>query len=440
MKRSTLFLICLLLFVLLVGGGTAWMYFTPGGLLSPNQPDEAVQALLESRDSSAWREEFVRLCTPTVSEFEDAATVADDLFTAATSGQGFSFRRDSESDSRSEPVYILSAGETDILRLKLHYDRSAGAWEITSEVPDTLRAETRDLTVTVPEGTAVSVNGVPLGEEYISDDAVPYDNISDLESQFSDCPHRVTYTVPGIYESVEVNAEREDGVLLLYSDGTVWDYTVPDAAAYSFRVTAPQEASVSADGVLLGDAQAVSYSALPTHVDIPDELIDLLPVYTVYAAGGLYHVPEFTASLPDGTELVQTTDSDGYPSFEMPGDETLWENCHERVESYLRELAEYGAGHTAQYSPVNYVLPGVALNNYFTYSRDTLQWTVGVTLEFGDVSTWGYVSLGDNAFLCQGEANFTTTTRYQTKDLTVDYEMLWVNQNGTWYIRDMSFL
>lgn len=438
MKRTTLLLVCLLVFVVLVGGAAAWMYFTPGGALSPAQPEDAVQELLETTGAGTWRTKYVSLCAPETTAFEDAAVVAGDLFDAVASGNSFTFRPDSERTSRSTPVYILSAGDADLLTLTASYDRASRSWKVQEAPLGALRGETRALTITVPEGTSVCVNAVPLGEEYITDDNVPYTGMTELESQFDSCPHRVTYTVPGLYEAAEVTAEREGGVLLLYSDGTRWDYTVPDAGTHAFRVTAPQEARVTAGGAALTDAEAVSFSQLSTHVDVPEELRGALPVYTVYAAGGLYHVPEFAASLPDGTVLTPTTDAGGFPSFALPGNETLRTDCHERVESYLRDVVEYGAGHGTQ--PLNYVAPGAALNNYFIYARDSLHWTVGVTVDFREVKTWGYIPLGEDAFLCQGEASFTTTTRYETKDITVDYEMLWIRQNGTWYVQDMCFV
>ena len=116
-----------------------------------------------------------------------------------------------------------------------------------------------------------------------------------------------------------MDVSRGAGVLLLYSDGTRFDYTVPDARTHAFRVTAPQEATVTAGGAPLSDAQAVSFAPLSTHVDVPDELAGALPVYTVYAAGGLYSDPAFTATLPDGTPLEPMTGADGFPTFELPG-------------------------------------------------------------------------------------------------------------------------
>ena len=440
MKRSALLLICLLLFVLLVGGAAAWMYFSPTGALAPVSAEDAVQEVLDTTDTAEWRAKYVSLCAPETSVFENAETVAGDLFDAAVQGQTFSFRLDSENTSRRAPVYILSAGDANLLTLTASYNKASRSWKVDEAPLDALHAEARTLTITVPEGSAVSVNGIALGEEYTTDRRVPYTGISELETQFDTCPYRVTYTVPGIYEAVQVDISREAGVLLLYSDGTRFDYTVPDAGTHAFRVTAPQEATVTAGGATLTDAQVVSFAPLSTHVDIPDELAGALPVYAVYAAGGLYSDPAFTAALPDGTALTETTGADGFPTFELPGNEALWNECHERVENYMREIAGYGSGNTGANYPSGYVVPGAPLQLYFQYALDTLHWTRGWTVTFNEVKSWGYVPLGEDAFLCQGEASFTTATRHETKENIVDYEMLWVRQNGTWYVQDMSFL
>lgn len=440
MKRSTLLLLCLLVFVLLVGGAAAWMYFSPAGALAPVSAEDAVQEVLDTTDTAEWRAKYVSLCAPETSAFESAETVAGDLFDAAVQGQRLSFRPDSENTSRLAPVYILSAGENDLLTLTASYDKASRTWKVDEAPLKVLQAEARTLAITVPEGSVVSVNGTALSEEYITDSRVPYTGISELETQFDTCPYRMTYTVPGIYEAVQVDVSREAGVLLLYSDGTRFDYTVPDAGTHAFRVTAPQEAAVTAGGALLTDAQAVSFAPLSTHVDIPDELAGALPVYTVYAAGGLYSDPTFAAALPDGTALTPTTGADGFPTFELPGNEVLWSECHERVENYMQEIAGYGSGNTASNYPTGYVAPGSSLMLYFQYALDTLHWTRGWTVTFNEVKSWGYVPLGEDAFLCQGEANFTTATRHETRENIVDYEMLWVRQNGTWYIQDMSFL
>ena len=127
MKRSTLLLICLLVFLALVGGAAAWMYFSPAGALAPVSAEDAVQELLDTTDTAAWRSTYISLCAPETSAFESAETVAGDLFDTAVQGQRFSFRLDSGNASRGAPVYILSAGENDLLRLNARYDKAGRA-------------------------------------------------------------------------------------------------------------------------------------------------------------------------------------------------------------------------------------------------------------------------------------------------------------------------
>ena len=113
-----------------------------------------MQELLDTTDTSEWRAKYVSLCAPETSVFENAETVAGDLFDAAVQGQKFSFRLDSENASRSAPVYILSAGENDLLRLNAAYDKASRAWKVEPAPLGALHAEARTLTITVPEGTA----------------------------------------------------------------------------------------------------------------------------------------------------------------------------------------------------------------------------------------------------------------------------------------------
>ena len=63
-----------------------------------------------------------------------------------------------------------------------------------------------------------------------------------------------------------------------------------------------------------------------------------------------------------------------------------------------------------------------------------------MTTTYGEISSRDYIPLGDGAFICKGHVDCTTQTRYQTVDLDLNYEMLWVNINGTWLVQDLAFL
>lgn len=439
MKKLGLFFLCLLLFAAIVGGFGAYMYLTPRGILRSDGPDAVMQAALDSTDPGKWRSEYTRLCPAAVTEFEDAEKVAGDAFDAAVSGQRFTFRPVLEGGSDRTQDYIISAGGTDLFLAHLTY--GGRQWSIEYRALDALHAAARTLTVTVPEGTAVTINGKPVGAEYIADDNVLYEDMSALEMRFDSWPHLVRYKVDGIYEDVELTAQREGGLTLLYADGSTWNYTVPDAGGYAFAVMAPGEAVVTVNGAELTAEDVAGVSSYVTKLDIPGELQGALPSFSIYAAGGLYTpVTDIRAVMPDGTALSGETAHDGSVSFPLPGSQALYDANHKRVEDFLKALCEYGAGHTAAYYPTNYTVAGSDLQRYMQNAVSSLHWTVGVTTKYREISSSDYIPLGDDAFLCRGRVDCSTTTRHETVDLDLHYEMLWVKVNNNWLIRDLAFI
>ena len=424
------------LFLLLAGIGLAWLVLSPRGALRSGGPEEAAALYLDRLGREGLREEYVRLDAPTVTEFEDAGTVAGAIFDAAAPDGPLTFREVPGSGSARAQDYILSVGGADVLLARAGFDNG---WTVTPEALHALRGETRTLTVTVPEGTSLTLNGRAVGDEYVTDAALPYPDLSDLELRFDAPPHRVRYSIPGIYGDAVLEAERPGGLLLLRSDGTAWDYTLPDAGGHAFCVTSPREAVVTVCGAVLGQGDITATRSFPTRLDVPEELQSLLPDYAVYAAGGLYSEPEISAVMPDGTVLEPRETGDGL-FFSLPGSEELHEQCHERVRSFLWALCDYGAGHGERGYPCAYTVNGTPLSRYIWNAGDSLVWMVGVTLDFHDIRTGDYIPLGENAFLCRGHVDVTSHTRYETKDLSLDYEMLWVKKGNYWLCQDMGFI
>ena len=205
MKKGILIALCVLLFFAAVGGGLAYLLLTPRGNLRSDSPDAVMAGMLEDLDRDSLRGEFARLCAPEVSEFEDAETVAGHLFDAAAADGSFAFRPvPGTEDSRSQD-YIISCGDADLLTAKLSY--SDGGWSGTIQGLDALGGVSRTLEITVPEGSAVSLNGKPVGEEYISQRDLLYPDMTELELRFESYPTLVRYEIGGIYETAELSAQ-----------------------------------------------------------------------------------------------------------------------------------------------------------------------------------------------------------------------------------------
>ena len=436
MKKWSLAFLCLLLAGLIVGGGAAWLLLTPRGLLRQDRPEDVMQNAMDTRGRADWREEYLRQCPVPVSEFEDAARVTGDIFDAAVPGEDFSFRPVEGGDDTAQD-YIVSGGGVDLFRAGLVYE--SGKWNLTLTGLGTLSAPTRTLSVSVPTGTALTLNGRGVGESYIAQQDIPYPDLTELELRFASYPTLVRYEIGCIYEAAELSAEREGGLVCLYTDGTEWRYTQPEGGQYSFCVKAPAEAVVTVNGSALTERELAATSTYPTRLDLPDALQSSLPGYRIYAAGGLYTKPEISAVLPDGTALLPSADEDGTVSYTFSPSEALREANHSRVEEFLRALCEYGAGHTARYAPSAYVAQGSALTNYISRASGSLHWTVGVATTYDEISSSDYVPLGDPAFLCRGHVVCSTRTKYQTVSFDLSYDMLWVNQGGRWMIQDLAF-
>ena len=201
-----------------------------------------------------------------------------------------------------------------------------------------------------------------------------------------------------------------------------------------------KQAAVTVNGAELTTGEVVGVSSYVTKLDVPGELQGYLPSYSIYAAGGLYTpVTDIRAVMPDGTALDGETGRDGSVSFLFPGSQTLYEANHKRVEEFLKALCEYGAGHTAAYYPSVYTVAGSELQRYMQNAIASLHWTVGVATKYKEISSSDYIPLGEGAFICRGHVDCSTTTRYQTVDLDLHYEMLWVRSGNTWLIQDLAF-
>lgn len=436
MKKWALALLCVLLAAAVFGGGVAWMLLTPRGMLREDKPEDVMQNAMDSMTRGDWRELYLSECSVDTCEFEDSAKVTGDIFDAAVPGDDFSFRPVPGGNDKAQE-YIISAAGTDLARARLDYD--TGRWDLSLTAVNSLSAPTRTLSVTVPEGTALTLNGRGVEDRYIAERNIPYPDMTDLELRFAAYPTLVRYEIPGIYEAAELSAVCEGGLAELYADGTEWRYTLPEGGRHTFLIEAPAEAIVTVSGTELTDRELAATADYPTRLDIPGELQAALPSFRIYSAGGLYTEPDISAVLPDGTALVPVTGEGGMISYTFPPTEDLYQAYHGRVEDFLRALCEYGAGHTARYAPNTYVAQGSALSPYITRASGSLYWTVGVATSYDEISSSDYVPLGGDAFLCRGRVVCTTKTKYQTVHFDLNYDMLWVRQGNHWMIRDLAF-
>ncbi len=440
MKKGGLFLLCAAVFLLVCAAGAAWMLFWPTGVFNPAGPEETMQTLLDGTDYAQWKAELSGLWPQEVTEFENRDELFSETFDALAEGQTFTFRTYEGVSTASAPAFLVSAGENDLCAVTLRY--ADGAWAVDGySIPaGLLAAKTRTLRVTAPALSTVAVNGVTAAETYITDAAVPYADMTELERRFPDAPHAVLYEIPGICGRVTVSADR-DGTAqtLLYADGTEWRYAPPDAASHSFRILAPADAAVSVCGAALTESDRSGTEPLPLDVDVPEAWAASVPAYAVYEASGLYSVPEVTVAAADGTALEPVTEADGTLSCAIPGSETLRAELGDQAAAFLQAYCRYGAHLTGSGAVTAYLAPDTDLWSFIVNSQASLVWILGESVEFHSVTVDDFIPLGDGCCVCAGHVSCTTKTAYETRDLELDYQLLYVRSETGWLLQDMSY-
>lgn len=438
MKKGVLVLICVLLFLITAGAGAAWLYLSPEGALRSDLPGTVMEAYLADKTPDFWKAEYMRQIQLPVTEFEDAEALLSKIYDTAVGAGTVTFSPityESGGDARS---YLIRLGEADLFRAVERY--VDGTWQVTALTAlDNLTGMTHEISVLLPSDAALTVNGVRVSENYLSESGLAYPDMTALERKLPDFPTRKRYVVSGLYEAPTVEASREGGLVLLSAADGVWEYTVPDAAGYAFAVSAPREAVVRLGGVELGSENIAASSVYSTQLNIPIYLQEYLPAYVTYTAGGLYSLPEITASLPDGTPLT-AVETNGSLSFSLPGTEALREEHHVQAEEFIRALTTYGAGNAPLGSVSAFVSPDSEVQRYLNGALASLHWTAHVTLSFQNVVADNFIPLGEEAYICRIYPDFTTQTWHETKEISLVYETLWVNEGGAWKVWDLAFL
>lgn len=144
-------------------------------------------------------------------EFETESDVNKmilDEYKKFINGKEISFVKAKEYTDKA-PQYIVSAGDTKVARVSLSAktknDSDFDVWTFDSiNISEYLVniIETKDYTVTVPEGTVVTVNGKEISDTYL----VKSEDIKELEEagKYVTVPKMNTYEIKGFYNAPEI--------------------------------------------------------------------------------------------------------------------------------------------------------------------------------------------------------------------------------------------
>lgn len=169
---------------------------------------------------------------------------------------------------------------------------------ISFRYPD---GELIDITVTVPVGTELIVNGTRV-TDVSARTLVPYPGLTKYEAGISDKFTAYSQNL-GCFCSEPQILAFYNGDLLSDTDGN-YEYLIPSGkAGEECVIFAPAEATVRVNGISLGSDEIVESKIENAVLVGAEEYVSDIRYMTKYSVSGLFYEPDITCTLADGSEI-----------------------------------------------------------------------------------------------------------------------------------------
>ncbi len=309
------------------------------------------------------------------------------------------------------------------------------------------------VSITVPYKNTVKLGGVKLTSSEISDGEVKFDGASKYDNA-----HYVRYSVPGliscpVVEVFDENGKKCEGVV---SDENGLSYTLPylPSEAHSISVVYPTEGCI----LEINGVDASSELSENTEHNISYPYTDGLTSYIKghiqlgqVSIQNIYGEPELKCKTADGRELsVSVTEQDGKISyvFSPAEDDSLKGEYEKYAVSYTEDYIKYASG---GYMIVNSTFAQAASHLQSgspAYTKlESTKFSFGqnkpYTVKKQEISTYGYMRLGENCFTCLVDFAVDVTTSYNVeqkdqRDEVKGMRLTFAEINGKWKIVGLS--
>ena len=295
--------------------------------------------------------------------------------------------------------------------------------KIAFDYPDSMR---HTLTVTVPYYSMVKVGGVALTESNIQDGKVAFGSASRYDNA-----HYIKYSVSGLVSKPTVEAFSEDGKKMdgvVESESYAYTLSYTEADAHTVKVLFPSaDTTLSINGVdATGEVTADKKAPAYLYTDGLSKYIKGHIALGYVELGGIYGEPEVKCTDKSGAALeVVVTESDGVMlyTFSPKADYTLKDKYESYALAYTDDYIGYCSG---GYQIVDQTFSVAAA--HLEWGSPAYKKLYSTKFSFGknkpytvtnkQITTYGYISLGDNAFSCLVDFEMDVTTSYEVEQKT----------------------
>ena len=427
--------------VLIIAACTVlWFYLDA---YESTRPEQAMQEFAQLADEEYWSSAVEGAFTVGETPFEDREELMEELCMSVIRENPLEWRED-EGYSADNMVYMVSAGGKDICRVTLdemteNGDAGFGFTYLQVTRVELLASftapEAHEITITVPAGATVSVNGVELTDDYI-DAEMAIDNaaLPDLEANIADRLYTV-YTVTGLYAPVEVSAVDADGESIAV-EGEATDESVTFALGegqLDYRILVPEGSTISVNGVELDESYKTGDTVVPAFLEGFSDY-GTLPELELWLVEGLHTQPEITVTNAEGSSLDEPVINGTELAFMTGADQTLADSHSGEARDFMSAYAGYisgEAGSDEDYTALQaLVLDGSALDTALAELTADYAGT-GVSVERVYVRSDSFVSIGATCFICTVDVEYGPAEEGGENSETA-YTVVFVMNGGIW--------
>ena len=451
-KRWGRFLILWALFLLIIGAIGCVVLYRYLDVYEQTRPEIVIEEFLADQTAESIVTMAQQNMDLELTEFEDASVLYEEYLSTVDTSLPLTYRSEKRLNTNDLAVYAVRSGPSDLCYVELvPTDDAPGFgrhhWTVGTVSPSVITERLNSAVVTIDalEGSTVFVNGKPVGPSYLTEEHIDIPDLTPLESSFPDRPSFVRYTVGPLYGDISVqNASGEElNPVSETADGVHYQ---ADSGSYTLSITAPNDVSVSVNGIPLTEKDVVSSS--------PGILKDL-ELYTggsdyrvnEYRFEGLYTIPAVSAVDSSGNELIPVASAEGKFTFFPAGDPSLAAEYQPIAEQFFNAYMNYSANAfdvTRYWNLLARILPGTDLYNYVLASKEAMIWASKTATDYKDLRYENFRQVGDYCFTCTViySAELTATSWYEQYSYMLEnaYELAFVTTSGNWFAAAMSVI
>lgn len=402
------------------------------------RPENVMSQFEQMADEQYWETAITSSFAVTPSEFETKSQLEDELCLSLLRDGKMTYVKD-EVYTDAAPVYLVSVNGVELCRVYMSPQAGGEAGfglqymsiNKVELLADFIAPKARSITITAPVGATVTVNGIAVSENYLSDAAPDTSYLPELEQNATDL--LCCYEIANIYGTVEIAGTAANGDTLVAekSDENGAVFALPEGEL-SYTIYAPAGATVSVNGVELDENYKKTGEDTTLSLFEGLENYGAAPEMEAWEVGGLHQTPEITAADESGTALSAPYLQDGVYVFQPAAYEELAASQQQYAETFYNLYAAFEANRddkldTNYYNILPYMYGGTPLGTRLASEYSSRQPSGGVAAgSYDSVEVTGFVPYGDNLYTC-------TVLLYNDDELAGSCAVAFIKASGKWY-------